>query len=61
MDGNWDFVVLQEQSQYPSFPLWQVEQEVFPYANQLNELIHEYNECGNTVFFMTWGRKMGMK
>ena len=59
MDGNWDFVVLQEQSQYPSFPLWQVEQEVFPYANQLNELIHEYNECGNTVFFMTWGRENG--
>jgi len=59
MNGNWDYVVLQEQSQYPSFPLWQVEQDVFPYASQLNDLINQYNECGNTVFFMTWGRENG--
>ena len=57
--GNWDFVVLQEQSQYPSFPLWQVEQDVFPYASQLCELVSEFNECANTVFFMTWGREYG--
>ena len=59
MDGGWDYVVLQEQSQYPSFPLWQVEQEVFPYATQLNQLITDYNSCGQTVFFMTWGRENG--
>ena len=59
MSGNWDYVVLQEQSQYPSFPLWQVEQDVFPYASQLNSLVNEYNECGRTVFFMTWGRENG--
>ena len=59
MQGNWDYVVLQEQSQYPSFPLWQVEQSVFPYASQLNELVHNYNDCGETVFFMTWGREDG--
>ena len=52
-------MVLQEQSQYPSFPLWQVEQDVFPYASQLNDLVNQYNECGNTVFFMTWGRENG--
>jgi hypothetical protein len=57
--GNWDFVVLQEQSQYPAFPLWQVEQDVFPYATQLSELVSEFNECANTVFFMTWGRENG--
>ena len=28
--GNWDVVVLQEQSQLPSFPQGQVEQECFP-------------------------------
>ena len=59
MTGNWDYVILQEQSQYPSFPLWQVEQDVFPYASQLNELITNYNECGETIFFMTWGRENG--
>ena len=59
MGGNWDYVVLQEQSQYPSFPLFQVEQDVFPYATQLSELINEYNDCGEIVFFMTWGRENG--
>ena len=41
LDGDWDYVVLQEQSQYPAFPLWQVEQEVFPYANELSQLVNE--------------------
>ena len=59
INGAWDYVVLQEQSQYPSFPLWQVEQDVFPYAAQLNQLITDYNNCGQTVFFMTWGRENG--
>jgi hypothetical protein len=59
MSGGWNYVVLQEQSQYPSFPMWQVEQDVFPYAAQLNQLIHDYNDCGQTVFFMTWGRENG--
>ena len=57
--GDWDYVVLQEQSQYPSFPLWQVEQSVFPYASQLSQLVQEYNNCAETVFFMTWGRENG--
>ena len=51
--GNWDYVVLQEQSQYPSFPLWQVEQDVFPYASTLSQLTHDNNECGDVLFFMT--------
>ena len=59
LDGNWDYVILQEQSQYPSFPLWQVEQEVFPYASDLSQIIHETNDCGDVVFFMTWGRENG--
>jgi len=57
--GNWDFVVLQEQSQYPSFPIGQVEAEVFPYAIKLDSLITISNPCAETVFFMTWGRKNG--
>ena len=57
--GNWDYVVLQEQSQYPSFPLWQVEQDVFPYASTLSQLTHDNNECGDVLFFMTWGRENG--
>lgn len=57
--GGWDYVVLQEQSQYPSFPDNQVESEVFPYAEGLVNMVKEYNPCGEAVFYMTWGRKNG--
>lgn len=57
--GNWDYVVLQEQSQRPSFPQSQVEQEVFPYARILDSIINLANPCVETVFYMTWGRKNG--
>ena len=57
--GNWDFVVLQEQSQLPSFPDAQVQVQSFPYAAKLDSLIRLYNPCGETMFYMTWGRKNG--
>lgn len=57
--GDWDFVVLQEQSQIPSFPQSQVESECFPYAETLNNQILAFNECAETVFYMTWGRENG--
>lgn len=57
--GTWDYVVLQDQSQRPSFPIVQVEKEVFPYAKRLDSLINVSNTCGETVFYMTWGRKNG--
>jgi hypothetical protein len=57
--GNWDYVVLQEQSQRPSFPISQVQNDVFPYARQLDSLIHLHNPCAETMFYMTWGRKNG--
>ncbi len=59
MNGNWDYVILQEQSQRPSFPISQVQNEVFPYAHLLDSLINDYNTCTETMFFMTWGRKNG--
>ncbi len=55
----WDFVVLQEQSQLPSFPPSQVSTQVYPYARALDSLILLNNPCTETVFFMTWGRKYG--
>ena len=57
--GNWDFVVLQEQSQAPSLPTAQVVTGVFPYAHLLDSMIHAHSPCGETVFYMTWGRKNG--
>ncbi len=57
--GNWDFVVLQEQSQLPSFPPNQVQSQCFPFAALLDSMVSQYNSCGETMFFMTWGRKNG--
>ncbi len=58
-NGNWDFVVLQGQSQEPSWPDKQVSTEVFPYAKQLCDSIIANNRCAKPLFFMTWGRKNG--
>ena len=57
--GGWDFVVLQEQSQLPSFPQGQVETEVFPYAERLVDSVYAHNPCCEPMFYMTWGRKNG--
>lgn len=57
--GNWNFVVLQEQSQLPSFPDNQVQTSVYPYAHLLDSVINLHNPCSETVFYMTWGRKNG--
>jgi len=55
----WDAVVLQEQSQRPSFPPNQVANEVFPYAEDLRNRILANDSCSRTLFFMTWGRQNG--
>lgn len=57
--GGWDVVVLQEQSQYPAFPEWQVRRDVYPYAQMLVDSIYAYNTCPEPMFYMTWGRKNG--
>ena len=57
--GNWDFVVLQAQSQEPAFPDEQVAAETFPFAQKLDSLIEAANPCTETAFFLTWGRKNG--
>lgn len=55
--GNWDFVVLQEQSQLPSFSPSQVAQQCFPYATLLDSIIDATNECSETVFLYDLGSK----
>ena len=57
--GGWDIVVLQEQSQLPSFPQNQVENECFPYAEQLIDSVYAANPDGEAMLYMTWGRENG--
>lgn len=58
-EGGWDFVVLQEQSQLPAFPMDSVEMYVFPFAQRLVDSIYAHNPNVEPMFFMTWGRKNG--
>lgn len=56
---GWDYVVLQAQSQEPSFSPAQVQTDTYPFAKKLDSLIHISNPCAETIFYMTWGRKNG--
>jgi len=57
--NDWDFVSLQAQSQEPSFPIGQVQNDVFPFAEILCDSIRSSNSCSVPLFFMTWGRENG--
>ena len=56
--GNWDYVVLQEQSQMPSIDYYRYGC-MYPAAEQLRDSIMKYNPCAEVVFYMTWGRRDG--
>jgi hypothetical protein len=54
---DWDFVVLQEQSQLPAFP--DDIEETTMYGGILTAYIETNYECTWPVFYMTWGRENG--
>jgi hypothetical protein len=58
-NGSWDFVILQEQSQMPAFPINQVQTDVYPFAKELVDTARAYNSCVMPIFYMTWGRMNG--
>ena len=55
----WNFVVLQGQSQEPSFPYDQVNQQSLPYAQQISDSVYASNGCSQVNYYMTWGRQVG--
>ena len=57
--GNWDFVVLQEQSQKASLPYDEVVADFFPSVESLVETIRLHNDCAVPLLYMTWGRENG--
>jgi len=56
---KWDVVVLQEQSELPSFKPEEVTKQVLPYAHKLDSMVHANNPHTQTMFLMTWGHKNG--
>ena len=55
----WDYVVLQAQSQEPSFPFAQVNASTLPAAQRLADSIYANRYCSQPLYFMTWGREFG--
>lgn len=56
---DWDYVVLQAQSQETSFSEYQMQGELYPYAESLSDAIRANNACSVPLFYMTWGRENG--
>ncbi|MFZ4399709.1 MAG: DUF4886 domain-containing protein [Bacteroidales bacterium] len=54
----WNFVILQEQSQIPSF-IPERDTMMYPYAIALDSIIHSNWLCTRTIFFKTWAHKYG--
>jgi hypothetical protein len=57
--NDWDVVVLQAQSQEPSFPHAQVSTSTYPAGAKLNDSIQSILACAETMYYMTWGRETG--
>lgn len=55
--GNWDNVVLQEQSLALAYPYYYM--YGIPSSLKLDSTIKANNDCAQTLFYSTWGRKNG--
>lgn len=58
--GNWDYVILQEQSQLPSIDYYR-HNAMKPAYKSLYDSIMLYNPDAKVVGYMTWGRQYGGK
>jgi hypothetical protein len=56
--GNWDYVILQEQSQIPTIDFYRYN-GMYPAMTDLKSLIEQYNPCAKIITYMTWGRRFG--
>ena len=56
--GNWDYVILQEQSQIPTIEFIR-DNDMYPAMTDLKALIEQYNPCAKIITYMTWGRRYG--
>ncbi len=56
--GNWDYVILQEQSQIPTIDFYRYN-DMYPAITDLKALIEQHNPCAKIITYMTWGRRFG--
>ncbi len=60
-EKDWNYVILQEQSQMMAFSDIQVREDSIEPAKQLVKLIHNNARNAKIIFYNTWGRKNGDK
>ncbi len=56
--GNWDYVILQEQSLIPTIDYYRYN-DMYPAMTDLKSVIEQYNPCAKVITYMTWGRRFG--
>lgn len=56
---TWDYVLIQGQSQEPSFSDYQVNTQSLPYLKIVADSVYSNNFCTDLQLFMTWGRENG--
>ncbi len=57
-ENDWDFVILQEQSQIPAIPILR-DSCMFPGAIVLSDSARSALPCARVLYFLTWGRRFG--
>jgi hypothetical protein len=57
-EDDWDFVILQEQSQTPAIPILR-DSCMYPGAGILRDSVRSAVPCARILFFLTWGRRFG--
>ena len=55
-EGDWDYVVYQEQSLIPTYDNHFIEKNMYPAITTLDSLRSLYSPKSKSVFYMTWGR-----
>jgi hypothetical protein len=58
MQGNWDYVVVQEQSQVPTIDFFRYN-DMYPALTDLKLFIEQASPCAKVITYMTWGRRFG--
>lgn len=56
--GNWDYVVIQEQSQVPTIDYYRYN-DMYPALIDLKGVVEQFNPCARLITYMTWGRRFG--
>lgn len=58
-EQRWDYVVLQEQSQFPAFDEWQLRNDMYPYVDNLIQKVRHASHETKIVFYVTMAHKNG--